>query len=52
MRYGKMSALAWEDIDPKNWTITISRNIAMKGHFNPPKTDRGIRTINLTDAAI
>jgi len=52
MRHGEISALAWEDIDTKNWTITISRNIAMKGHFTPPKTDSGIRTINLTDAAI
>lgn len=52
MRHGEISALAWEDIDTKNWTITISRNIAMKGHFTPPKTDSSIRTINLTDSAI
>lgn len=39
-------------IDTKNWTITVSRNIAIKGHFTPPKTECGNRTIALTDAAI
>lgn len=52
MRHGEICALSWEDIDTKNWTITISRNIAIKGHFTPPKTECGNRTITLTDAAI
>lgn len=52
MRHGEICALAWEDIDLKNWTITISRNIAIKGHFTPPKTEAGVRTITLTEAAI
>lgn len=52
MRHGEICALAWEDIDTKNWTIKISRNLAVKGHFTPPKTDSGIRTINLTTPAI
>lgn len=52
MRHGEISALAWEDIDLKNWTITVSRNIAIKGHFTPPKTECGNRNISLTSAAI
>ncbi|MDX6914726.1 site-specific integrase [Pectobacterium carotovorum] len=52
MRHGEIAALAWEDIDTKNWTINVSRNIAMKGHFTPPKTDNGNRVINLTIPAI
>ncbi|MEB5922775.1 site-specific integrase [Franconibacter daqui] len=52
MRHGEISALAWEDIDTRDWTITISRNIAIKGYFTPPKTECGNRIINLTDAAI
>jgi integrase len=52
MRHGEICALAWEDIDLKNWTITISRNIAIKGHFTPPKTEAGVRTITLTKSAI
>lgn len=52
MRHGEISALAWEDIDLKEGTITISRNIAIKGHFTPPKTESGNRVINLTEPAI
>ncbi len=52
MRHGEICALTWEDIDLKHWTITISRNIAIKGHFTPPKTDAGNRVINLTQSAI
>lgn len=52
LRHGEISALAWEDIDLRNWTITVSRNIALKGHFTPPKTECGNRVITLTDAAI
>lgn len=52
MRHGEISALAWEDIDLKAGTITISRNIAIKGRFTPPKTECGNRVINLTQAAL
>lgn len=52
LRHGEISALSWEDIDTKNWTITIRRNLAIKDHFTPPKTDCGNRTINLTLPAI
>ena len=52
MRHGEISALAWEDVDLKEGTITISRNIAIKGHFTPPKTESGNRVVNLTEPAI
>ena len=52
LRHGEIAALAWEDIDTQNWTATVSRNISLKGHFTLPKTDAGIRVVNLTDAAI
>lgn len=52
MRHGEICALAWEDIDLKAWTITISRNIAIRGHFTPPKTESGNRVIALTIPAI
>lgn len=52
MRHGEICALAWEDIDLSNWTITVSRNIAIKGHFTPPKTESGNRVISLTAPVI
>ncbi|MDR0219425.1 MAG: site-specific integrase [Enterobacteriaceae bacterium] len=52
LRHGEICALAWEDIDTKDWTITIRRNLAVSGHFTPPKTEKGNRTVNLTTPAI
>ncbi|GAB2931199.1 site-specific integrase [Hafnia psychrotolerans] len=52
MRHGEICALAWEDIDLQEWTITVSRNMAVVNHFTPPKTESGNRTIKLTNAAI
>ncbi|MFW5410734.1 Arm DNA-binding domain-containing protein [Pectobacterium brasiliense] len=52
MRHGEISALSWEDIDTVTWTITICRNIAIKGHFTTPKTEAGNRDIKLTQPAI
>ncbi|WP_447858012.1 Arm DNA-binding domain-containing protein [Enterobacter ludwigii] len=52
MRYGEICALAWEDVDTVNWTIKVNRNLAISDHFSPPKTESGIRTINLTQPAI
>ncbi|EME1983793.1 DUF3596 domain-containing protein, partial [Cronobacter sakazakii] len=52
MRHGEICALAWEDIDMVSWTITVSRNMAIKNHFTPPKTESGNRVINLTLPAI
>lgn len=52
LRHGEICALAWEDIDTKNWTIKISRNMAVANHFTPPKTESGNRLIQLTTPAI
>lgn len=52
MRHGEICALSWEDIDMVNRTITVSRNLAIKEHFTPPKTDSGHSVINLTQPAI
>ncbi|OBU12347.1 site-specific integrase [Morganella psychrotolerans] len=52
MRHGELCALSWEDIDTRNWTIAICRNLPIKDHFTPPKTTSGIRTITLTIPAI
>ncbi|PLR48675.1 site-specific integrase [Chimaeribacter arupi] len=52
MRHGEICALAWEDIDTKNWTIKVTRNLAVVGHFTPPKTESSVRVVNLTQPAI
>lgn len=52
MRHGEICALAWEDVDTISWTIKVNRNLAISDHFSPPKTESGIRTINLTQPAI
>lgn len=52
LRHGEICALAWEDIDIQNWTITVTRNLAVVDHFTPPKTESSVRTINLTVPAI
>ncbi|MDU6390228.1 MAG: site-specific integrase, partial [Pantoea sp.] len=52
MRHGEIISLAWEDIDTVDWTVKIVRGQSMTNYFNPPKTDSGIRTIQLTAPAI
>lgn len=52
LRHGELNALAWEDIDTVNWTMEVTRGEAMAHHFAPPKTDAGVRTIQLTQPAI
>ncbi|MCZ4057844.1 site-specific integrase [Pantoea sp. LMR881] len=52
MRHGEIISLAWEDIDTMDWTVKIVRGQSMTNYFNPPKTDSGIRTIQLTAPAI
>lgn len=52
LRHGEISALAWEDIDTRKWTIKVDRNLPVKGHFSLPKTESGRRTIHLTSPAI
>ncbi|ELY2855242.1 site-specific integrase [Cronobacter dublinensis] len=53
MRHGELCALAWEDIDLKAGTITVTRNYTSARNFTPPKTEAGTdRKIVLIDAAI
>ncbi|MBS0895123.1 tyrosine-type recombinase/integrase [Tatumella sp. JGM130] len=51
MRHGELCALSWGDIDTKNRTISVRRNLTSKGYFTVPKTNAGIRKIFLIDAA-
>ncbi|WP_372340329.1 tyrosine-type recombinase/integrase [Pantoea sp. Fr+CA_20] len=51
LRHGELCALAWEDIDLKAGTLTVSRSLTPQGIFTPPKTEAGNRTICLIDAA-
>jgi integrase len=52
LRHGELCALAWEDVDLTAGTLTVSRNLAHKGEFTPPKTESGNRTIQLIQPAI
>ncbi|MFT4271316.1 MAG: site-specific integrase [Pantoea sp.] len=52
LRHGEISGLSWEDIDTKAWSVTIERNLPVRGHFALPKTEAGKRMIQLTAPAI
>jgi integrase len=52
LRYCKICALAWEDVDLEAKTLTVSRNLTPQGLFTPPKTEAGNRVICLIDAAV
>ena len=61
LRQGELCALTWDDIDFEtkklsvNKTLIYSKNIGEKNasyKCNPPKTEKGNRTISLTDEAI
>ncbi len=45
LRHGEIAALAWEDIDLKAGTVSVSRNLNALGMFGPPKTQADIRTL-------
>ena len=56
LRPGELYALAWEDIDLSNRTVTVERNMEVKKVdnlpcFKLPKYDK-VRTIYLNDAAL
>ncbi|EGT6519457.1 tyrosine-type recombinase/integrase, partial [Escherichia coli] len=52
IRPGELCALGWEDIDLKNGTMIIRRNLA-KDRFTVPKTQAGTnRVIHLIKPAI
>ncbi|ELY5178909.1 DUF3596 domain-containing protein [Vibrio cholerae] len=52
LRHGELMALAWEDIDLENGTITVRRNLTLEGSFKLPKTISGERTVNLLNPAL
>jgi len=52
LRHGELAALAWEDIDLKAGTVNVSRNLNTLGMFGPPKTQAGIRTLQLLTPAL
>lgn len=52
LRHGELAALAWEDIDLENSTVSVQRNLNAIGMFGPPKTDAGFRTITLLQPAL
>ncbi|MDO8909832.1 MAG: DUF3596 domain-containing protein [Pseudohongiella sp.] len=51
LREGELIALAWEDIDLKNWTVKISRN-RVNNEYKLPKTKASIREFDLLPEAI
>ena len=52
IRHGELAALAWEDIDLEAGTVKVQRNLNALGHFGPPKTLAGNRTITLLKPAL
>lgn len=53
LRCGEMLALAWDDIDFDEMTISVSNNLADVGgkhYLSTPKTESSIRTIGMSDA--
>ncbi len=51
LREGELLALAWEDIDQKNWTVKISRN-RVNREYKLPKTKASIREFDLLPEAV
>lgn len=53
MRHGELCSVAWEDIDIKERTLCVRRNITTAKIFTVPKTDAGTdRIIKLNDLAL
>lgn len=52
VRPGEMKALAWEDVDFELGTVRIRYNLSRSGFIKPPKTQAGIRTIDLLPPAL
>lgn len=52
LRHGELCALAWNDVDLKRGTISVSRNLNNYDQFGPPKTTAGVRVITLLKPAI
>ncbi|KJY84803.1 integrase [Vibrio galatheae] len=52
LRHGELIALAWEDIDLVNGTITVKRNRTLEGELKLPKTKSGERVVTMLQPAI
>lgn len=52
LRHGELCALSWDDVDLKNGTISVSRNLNNYDQFGPPKTTAGERVVSLLQPAI
>tara|TARA_R110002060_G_scaffold69038_2_gene77752 strand:+ start:200 stop:775 length:576 start_codon:yes stop_codon:yes gene_type:complete len=52
LRHGELKALAWEDINLEQRTLTVRYNLTRKGKLKPPKTVSGYRTIELLPTAL
>ena len=52
LRHGELCALAWEDVDLKAGTIAVSRTYTRAKEFTLPKTESGIRVVQLVKPAI
>lgn len=53
LRHGELCSVAWEDIDMKERTLCVRRNITTAKIFTVPKTDAGTdRIIKLNDRAM
>lgn len=51
LREGELLALAWEDIDLKDWTVKVCRN-RVNNEYKLPKTKASIREFDLLPEAI
>lgn len=52
IRHGELAALAWDEVDLKEGTVKVRRNLTALGTFGPPKTQAGYRTVTLLEPAI
>ena len=51
MRQGELLGLQWKDINLSAGTLTVNRSV-YDGEVNPPKTEAGNRTIELSRIAV
>ncbi len=52
LRHGELAALAWDEVDLREGTVKVRRNLTAPGNFGPPKTQAGYRTVTLLGPAI
>jgi integrase len=52
LRMGELLALSWDDIDLPGRSVTVRRAVNFRGHFKPPKSRAGRRTIPIGDGLV